>query len=168
MVLPSARTKWRSLAEASFGIRLVKVGAGSALVAPRARTLIDSPDTAAAVLAPFFLVQTVECFVALFLDVHSFSMTTGPVEITRGILDQSQVHPRELFRAAIAAGAHSIIVAHNHPSGDPTPSIADRMVTKDLHAAGILLGIPVHDHVIIAANGLGGYRFTSFASAGLL
>jgi DNA repair protein RadC len=85
------------------------------------------------------------------------------VLITRGILDSSLVHPREVFRAAIAEAAAGIIVVHNHPSGDPTPSAEDRAVTRQLVAAGQLLDVPLHDHVIIAGD-----RFTSFAAQGLL
>lgn len=71
--------------------------------------------------------------------------------------------PREVFRAAIVAGAAAVILAHQHPSGDPTPSSADRDITEQLAAAGRLLDIPVHDHVIIGAG-----RYASFAEAGLL
>jgi DNA repair protein RadC len=85
------------------------------------------------------------------------------VLVTRGILDSSLVHPREVFRAAIAEAAAGIIVVHNHPSGDPTPSTEDRTVTRQLVAAGQLLDLPLHDHVIIAGD-----RFTSFAAQGLL
>ncbi|MDH5759770.1 MAG: DNA repair protein RadC [Gemmatimonadota bacterium] len=75
--------------------------------------------------------------------------------VTRGILDASLVHPREVFRAAVVEGAASVILVHNHPSGDPTPSAEDRAVTDQLSAAGKALGIPVLDHVVI---GDGGYR----------
>jgi DNA repair protein RadC len=85
------------------------------------------------------------------------------VTITRGILTSSLVHPREVFREAIAERAAAIILVHNHPSGDPTPSADDRAVTEQLVAAGRLLDIPVHDHVIIGRG-----RYTSFAEAGLL
>jgi DNA repair protein RadC len=85
------------------------------------------------------------------------------VTITRGILTSSLVHPREVFREAIAERAAAIILVHNHPSGDPTPSADDRLVTEQLVAAGRLLDIPVHDHVIIGRG-----RYTSFAEAGLL
>ncbi|NUO39986.1 MAG: DNA repair protein RadC [Gemmatimonadaceae bacterium] len=85
------------------------------------------------------------------------------VTITRGILTSSLVHPREVFREAIAERAAAIILVHNHPSGDPTPSADDRVVTEQLVAAGRLLDIPVHDHVIIGRG-----RYTSFAEAGLL
>jgi len=83
--------------------------------------------------------------------------------ITRGILNSSLVHPREVFRAAIAEAAAGIIVVHNHPSGDPTPSADDRAVTRQLVDAGRVLDVPVQDHVIV-----GGERYVSFAEAGLL
>ena len=85
------------------------------------------------------------------------------VTVTRGILNSSLVHPREVFREAISERAAAIILIHNHPSGDPTPSADDRNVTDQLVAAGRLLDIPVHDHVIIGRG-----RYTSFAEAGLL
>jgi len=85
------------------------------------------------------------------------------VLVTRGILNSSLVHPREVFREAIAERAAAIILVHNHPSGDPTPSADDRAVTEQMVAAGRLLDIPVHDHVIIGRG-----RYTSFAEAGLL
>jgi DNA repair protein RadC len=103
----------------------------------------------------------VEEFHLLALD--SQSQVLRDVLITRGLLNSSLVHPREVFRAAIAEAAAGIIVVHNHPSGDPTPSAEDRAATKQLVSAGQLLDLPVYDHVIIAGD-----RFVSFASAGLL
>src|SRR5689334_23108807 len=85
------------------------------------------------------------------------------ITITRGILNSSLVHPREVFREAIAERAAALVLVHNHPSGDPSPSVDDRTVTEQLVAAGRLLDIPVHDHVIIGRG-----RYTSFAEAGLL
>lgn len=85
------------------------------------------------------------------------------IMVTRGILNSSLVHPREVFREAIAERAAAIILVHNHPSGDPTPSGDDRVVTEQLVAAGRLLDIPVHDHIIVGRG-----RYTSFAEAGLL
>ena len=83
--------------------------------------------------------------------------------VTRGILNSSLVHPREVFREAIAERAAAIVLVHNHPSGDPTPSPDDRAVTEQLVAAGRLLDIPVHDHVIVGRG-----RFVSYAEAWLL
>lgn len=70
------------------------------------------------------------------------------VEISVGTLDASLVHPREVFKPAIIEGASSIILSHNHPSGDPTPSREDRAVTQRLEQAGELLGITVLDHIV--------------------
>ncbi|MDZ7780332.1 MAG: DNA repair protein RadC [Gemmatimonadota bacterium] len=71
------------------------------------------------------------------------------VLVTRGILDASLIHPREVFRPAVAEGAAGVILVHNHPSGDPTPSAEDRAVTRQLGAAGRAVGIPVLDHVVV-------------------
>ncbi len=103
----------------------------------------------------------VEEFRLLALD--SQSQVLREVLVTRGLLNSSLVHPREVFRPAIAEAAAGIIVVHNHPSGDPTPSAEDRAVTRQLVSAGQLLDLPVYDHVIIAGD-----RFVSFAAAGLL
>jgi DNA repair protein RadC len=103
----------------------------------------------------------VEEFHLLALD--SQSQVLRDVLVTRGLLNSSLVHPREVFRPAIAEAAAGIIVVHNHPSGDPTPSAEDRAVTRQLVAAGQLLDLPVYDHVILAGD-----RFLSFAAEGLL
>lgn len=97
------------------------------------------------------------------LALGSQSQVIRDVLVTRGLLDSSLVHPREVFRPAIAEAAAGIIVVHNHPSGDPTPSAEDRSVTRQLVAAGQLLDVPLYDHVIIAGD-----RFVSFATLGLL
>ena len=125
--------------------------------APRIR----EPEDVARRFAPRLRDLPVEEFHLLALD--SQSRVLREVLVTRGILDSSLVHPREVFRAAIAEAAAGIIVIHNHPSGDPTPSAEDRTVTRQLVAAGQLLDVPLHDHVIIAGD-----RFTSFAAQGLL
>ncbi len=97
------------------------------------------------------------------LTLNSQSRVVSAQEVTRGTLNASLVHPREVFRLAIAEGAAGIVVVHNHPSGDPTPSADDRSITKQLVDAGKILDILVYDHVII-----GGSRYVSFAEAGLL
>jgi DNA repair protein RadC len=81
--------------------------------------------------------------------------------LTRGTLDASLVSPREVFRLAVVEGAAAIILAHNHPSGDPAPSPDDRAVTRQIAEAGRALGIPVLDHVI-----LGDGRYVSLAEEG--
>lgn len=102
-----------------------------------------------------------ESFVVLCLNVQH--EVVAQVEISRGILNGTLVHPREVFRAAIAIGACTIVLMHNHPSGDPTPSPDDKAITKGLVEAGRLLDIPVQDHIII-----GDGKYLSFAEAGLL
>ncbi|HEX6558913.1 MAG TPA: DNA repair protein RadC [Longimicrobiales bacterium] len=83
--------------------------------------------------------------------------------ITRGTLDASVVHPREVFRAAISESAAAVVLVHNHPSGDPAPSQEDRDVTEQLADAGRLIGIAVLDHVVV-----GDGRYVSFVEMGLL
>jgi DNA repair protein RadC len=85
------------------------------------------------------------------------------VVVTRGTLDTSIVHPREVFRVAIAENAAALILVHNHPSGDPVPSPEDREVTRQLVVAGQLIGIPVLDHIVI-----GDARYVSFVESGLI
>ncbi len=75
------------------------------------------------------------------------------VTVTRGILDASLIHPREVFRPAILASAAAVVLVHNHPSGDPTPSPEDRAVSRQMEEAGRTLGIRVLDHVVVGDRG---------------
>jgi len=84
-------------------------------------------------------------------------------EVSRGTLDATLVHPREVFKAAILANAAALILAHVHPSGDPTPSVDDEDLTRRLAAAGTLLGIEILDHVIV-----GDQRYVSLREVGCL
>jgi DNA repair protein RadC len=122
---------------------------------------IREPDDVVRLFAGRLRDLQVEEFHLLALD--SQSQVLREVLITRGLLNSSLVHPREVFRAAIAEAAAGIIVVHNHPSGDPTPSAEDRAVTRQLTEAGRLLDLPLYDHVIIAGD-----RSLSFATAGLI
>ncbi len=122
---------------------------------------LRSPRDVYAAFAPRLEDLPVEEFHVAVLDAQH--RLERDVTVTRGILNSSLVHPREVFREAIAERAAAIILVHNHPSGDPTPSADDRMVTEQLVAAGRLLDIPVHDHLIVGRG-----RYVSFAEAGLL
>jgi DNA repair protein RadC len=122
---------------------------------------IGNPEDVARLLAPRLRDLQVEEFHLLALD--SQSRVRRHLLITRGLLNSSLVHPREVFRPAIAEAAAGIIVVHNHPSGDPTPSPEDVQVTRQLVAAGRLLDVPVYDHVIVAGD-----RYVSLATAGML
>jgi DNA repair protein RadC len=122
---------------------------------------VRSPADVARMFAPRLEDLPVEEFHVAILDAQH--CIERDVTITRGLLNSSLVHPREVFREAIAERAASVILVHNHPSGDPNPSKDDRDVTAQLVAAGKLLDIPVHDHIIIGRG-----RFISFAELGLL
>ncbi|NNG15962.1 MAG: DNA repair protein RadC [Gemmatimonadales bacterium] len=122
---------------------------------------VRSPEDVVRLLAPRLRDLDVEQFHVLALD--SQNQVIRDVLVTRGLLNSSLVHPREVFRAAIVEAAAGIIVVHNHPSGDPTPSIEDQSVTRQLVAAGRLLDLPVFDHIIIAGD-----RSVSLATMGLL
>ena len=122
---------------------------------------IREPDDVVRLFAGRLRDLQVEEFHLLALD--SQSQVLREVLITRGLLNSSLVHPREVFRPAIAEAAAGIIVIHNHPSGDPTPSAEDRAVTRQLAEAGRLLDLPLYDHLIIAGD-----RFVSLATLGLL
>ena len=122
---------------------------------------VRSPRDVVEVFGPRLEDLPVEEFHVAVLD--SQHRLERDITVTRGILNSSLVHPREVFREAIAERAAAVILVHNHPSGDPTPSADDSQVTEQLVAAGRLLDIPVHDHIIIGRG-----RYTSFAEAGLL
>jgi len=102
-----------------------------------------------------------EEFWALLLS--SSNQLVHEVRVTKGTLNSSLVHPRECFTDALKLRCASVIFVHNHPSGNPEPSEEDRVITKQLVDAGKILGIPVHDHLIIA-----GGQCTSFAERGML
>ena len=122
---------------------------------------IREPADVARLLAPRLRDLPVEEFHLLALDTQA--RVLRQVLVTRGLLDSSLVHPREVFRPAIAEAAAGVIVVHNHPSGDPTPSAEDRSVTRQLAEAGRLLDIPLYDHVIVAGD-----AWRSLAADGLL
>ena len=109
-----------------------------------------------------------EAFYCVYLDRKNHPL--GRHLITLGTLDSTLVTPREVFRGAILAGASALVVAHNHPSGDPAPSAADVRVTRMLRDAAKTLEIPLLDHVIVGdvkADPLARGTF-SFREAGLL
>jgi len=109
------------------------------------------PATVAALLRPLLENESVEVFVALTLNAKHRS--TGFHEVSRGTLTSSLVHPREVFGPALRMSAAAVIVAHNHPSGDPEPSNEDLAITRRLTQAGELLGVPLLDHIIIGQAG---------------
>jgi DNA repair protein RadC len=123
--------------------------------------IIHSPEDVARHMVPLLRDRTNEVFVVLMLDAKN--ALRSKIEITSGTLNASLVHPREVYKVAIDHRAASIIVVHNHPSGNPEPSREDAEVTRQLVEAGRIVGIPLHDHLIVA-----GERFCSLAEKGLL
>jgi DNA repair protein RadC len=109
--------------------------------------VLREPENIVRLLREQNLLKDVETLQVLLLNARYKLIRVE--EISDGTLDTILVHPREVFRRAIAANAHAIVLAHNHPSGDPTPSAADIKVTKDLIRAGQILKIEVIDHIII-------------------
>ena len=109
--------------------------------------LLDTPERIADLLREESRPQDVEQFRVVLLNTRR--RLIGLETISQGTLDTLLVHPREVFKRAIAANASAVVLVHNHPSGDPTPSEADIKVTRDLIRAGELLKIEVLDHVII-------------------
>ena len=128
---------------------------------PAQRQHVRSPSDVMRCIGTKLSTEEVEIFTVLLLDAQNSVLALH--EVTRGILNSSLVHPREVFRAAIAYGAGGIILAHNHPSGNPAPSADDKAITRQLVASGKVLDIPVYDHVIVAAD-----SYFSFAESGLL
>ncbi|MFJ7646200.1 DNA repair protein RadC [Lysinibacillus sp. NPDC097279] len=120
---------------------------------------VRSPQDAAAYLMPDMISLSQEHFVVLFLDVKNQIIHKKTIFI--GGLNASIVHPREIFREAVKRSAASIICAHNHPSGVPTPSPEDIEVTKRIQEAGFIIGIELLDHIII-----GDHQFTSLKEKG--
>lgn len=99
-----------------------------------------------------------EHFVAFHLDAKN--QVIGYHVVSHGTVSSSLVHPREVFKAALLANSHAMIVAHNHPTGSLTPSDEDIDVTRTLIKAGELMGINVIDHIIVSSNGLCSLRET--------
>lgn len=143
----------RIAAALELGRRLAREG-------PLERTRIKGPRDVFDRCAPGMRDLPQEEFRVLLLNTQHAVLRE--LTITRGTVDASLVHPREVFRAAITENAAAMLLVHNHPSGDPAPSPPDRVVTRQLADVGRLIGIPVLDHIII-----GDGRYISFIEAGL-
>lgn len=115
------------------------------------RPVISTPEDVAALCGPRLRGRDREHFWTLALNTKNRLLRV--IEVSVGSLNASIVHPRELFKDALRVSAASIIVVHNHPSGDPTPSGADIQLTRRLVRAGEVLGIEVLDHVVIGDAG---------------
>ena len=146
-------------ARAAQILAAVELGRRTLTRAARERVQIVSPRAAAEFLLPQYGNRPVEQFGVLLLDTKHRVLRTLVLSV--GTLDASIVHPREVFGAAATAGAAALVLFHNHPSGDPKPSQDDVQLTRRLAAAGVLMGIEVIDHVILAD-----VRYYSFKEEG--
>lgn len=121
------------------------------------RAQLTGPHDVANLVHALIGTEAVECFAVVLLNIRDKPIATHVV--SRGTLTMASVAPREVFRVALVEACASIVVAHNHPSGDPTPSHEDRAITERLREAGKLLGVELLDHVIVTP----GDAFYSFA-----
>jgi len=127
----------------------------------REGVILDTPEAAFRLLQSRARGLDREYLWAIHLDARQQVLAVEVVSI--GTLTSSLVHPREVLKAAILSNAAGFILAHSHPSGDPTPSPEDRETTRRIKSAADLIGIPMVDHIIVA-----GERFYSFRQGGLL
>ena len=112
--------------------------------------VIKDSDDVRKLLWSYFATLDREAFVSVMLN--SAGRLLGVEIVTLGILNASLVHPREVFKSAILSNANAIIICHNHPSGELTPSAEDLRITRQLISSGELLGIKILDHLIFAAD----------------
>lgn len=135
-------------ARAAQVLAAIELGRRSLTRGGERRPQMKCPREVAEYLLPQFGNHPVEQFGVLLLDTKRRVLRASILSV--GSLDASIVHPREVFREATAAGAASLVLFHNHPSGDPAPSEDDVLLTQRLVAAGVLMGIDVLDHIILA------------------
>ena len=156
-----ARIKGMTPTRAATVVAGVELGRRT-LTRPRPdRTRLSAPRDVAAFLLPSYGASPVERFGIVSLCTKHRVLRTEIV--STGTLDASLVHPREVFRTAAMHRAAAIVLFHNHPSGDPTPSVDDVALTTRMHEAGALMGIEVLDHLILADT-----RYCSFKETGRL
>jgi DNA repair protein RadC len=139
----------------------IELGKRMSLLAATERLIIHSPQDIADLMMPRLRYETKEKFIVVLLTTKNHVLATPVVSV--GTLNSSVVHPRELFREAINYNAASVVLVHNHPSGDPSPSQEDVVLTRKMNEAGCVLDISVVDHVII-----GDGKYVSLKEKGIL
>jgi DNA repair protein RadC len=164
-VLELAKIRGIGLAK---GIQLAaSFAVGARLAAERTRKEpVDNPQTIYDLLGHEMRLLDRESLRVVLLDAKQRLITVQ--EISRGTLNESLAHPREIFKAAITHSAFSFVLVHNHPSGDPSPSEADTRLTRRIAEASRILQITLHDHVIIGAPLNGNCGYFSFKEAGVI
>lgn len=139
----------------------LEVGRRALVDRSRHRQPVDSPDAAYALLGPPLHRRPFESLWGLYLDRRHRMLAIR--ELTRGSEALTVVDPRQIFRVGLTIGAASVVLAHNHPSGDPTPSDQDRDVTTRVAQSGRVIGLRLLDHLVVGHN-----SFTSLAQEGHL
>jgi DNA repair protein RadC len=155
------RVRGIGAAKAAELLAAFEIGRRAQAMRSPAPAVIRTPEDVARRMIPMLRDRPIEVFTVLVLDAKN--AVKCDLELSSGTLNASLVHPREVFKAAIDRMAASVIVVHNHPSGNPEPSREDIEVTRQLAEAGRIVGIPLHDHIIVAGD-----RYTSLAERGLL
>ena len=150
------QTETMKLRELTVRYSVKKTDAGQPVIMGRA---MNTPRESAPVVMTVLRDEPGEVFAIICLSTKHRVIAYH--EVSRGTLDATLVHPREVFKAALLANAAAIILTHNHPSGDPTPSADDVGLTRRLVEAGTLLGVDVLDHIIV-----GDGRYYSFREGG--
>ena len=145
-----AEVKGIGQAKAATILAAVELGRRLASKAAEKFATIHGPEDVAAYAMPHFRYELREHFAVMLLDTKNHVL--GMPTVSVGSLSASIVHPREVFRVAIQQAAASIILLHNHPSGDPSPSQEDIAVTEQLIKVGKIMDLPVLDHIIIGDN----------------
>ncbi len=148
-------------AKAATILAAVELGRRVAGADPQKKVKLSSPEACVSYLMPRMRYEQQEKFLVLLLD--SKNQLLKCQQVSEGTLNASVVHPREVFAPAMLHRAACVLAAHNHPSGDPAPSIEDRKLTQALKATGTVMGIPLLDHIII-----GDGRYFSFRENGYL
>ena len=148
-------------AKAATILAAMELGRRVAGADPQKKVKLSSPEACVSYLMPRMRYEQQEKFLVLLLD--SKNQLLKCQQVSEGTLNASVVHPREVFAPAMLHRAACVLAAHNHPSGDPAPSIEDRKLTQALEATGTVMGIPLLDHIII-----GDGRYFSFRENGYL
>lgn len=153
-----SRVRGVGIARAAKVLAAIELGRRTLSIRPAPRTRFASSRELAAYLLPPFGARGVEQYGVVLLDARFAHLKTTVLSV--GTADASLVHPRDIFREAVLVQASGVVVFHNHPSGDPSPSEADTVLTGRLAAAAALMGIELVDHIILADSRYYSYRDT--------
>ena len=156
-----ASVKGVGLAKAATILAAVELGRRLALKAAEQQTIVHGPADAASYVMPRFRFERREHFAVLLLNAKNHIL--GLKTISVGTLTSSIADPREVFQAAIEGAAAGVILVHNHPSGDPTPSAEDFALTRRMVKAGKIMNIPVLDHIVLGYD-----KFISLKEEGMI